>query len=167
MCIRDRQLQVANTTAELRVKLTARTEDLEDAVQKNHQHMVAECERLQQKAASESKHIDKKVDRGMTMLHEKLGALTEKQEKDKKEAAAHKFHWCFLLLLVHCLSVRCIGNPPAGSGLIFGSQPVYQLPPALGDSARIQTVFFEGLVILRLTQSIVAEQLGNREVCLV
>ena len=79
------QLQVANTTAELRVKLTARTEDLEDAVQKNHQHMVAECERLQQKAASESKHIDKKVDRGMTMLHEKLGALTEKQEKDNEE----------------------------------------------------------------------------------
>lgn len=73
----DAQAAATAVATELRVRFTTKLDELEEAVQKDHHHFVAECERIQQKASDESKSVDKKLVSTRSLLHEKLAKLSD------------------------------------------------------------------------------------------
>ena len=73
----DAQAAATAVVTELRIRLTTKLDELEEAVQKDHHYFVAECERIQQKASDESKSVDKKLVSTRSLLHEKLAKLSD------------------------------------------------------------------------------------------
>lgn len=78
----DAQTAAAAAVTELRVRLSTKLDELEENVQKDHDHFVAECERIDQKSSDESKSVDKKLVSTTSMLMTNLQKLS-------KDLAAH------------------------------------------------------------------------------
>ena len=75
--VEDAQTATITAASELRVRLTTKLDELEESVQRDHQHFSAECERIQQKASDESKSVDKKLVSTRSLLHEKIGKISD------------------------------------------------------------------------------------------